>query len=96
MEIHNRARGFQPWPGCYTRFRDTALHIWRTRPAERALPGVPGSLHPAKSRLFVTCGGETSLELIELQLEGRKKMSAAAFLNGQHVSDNEVLGEIGN
>jgi methionyl-tRNA formyltransferase len=94
-EIHNRVRGFLPWPGCYTGFRGNLLHIWRTRLSD-PMGGASGSLHPAKGRLRVTCGQGASLELLELQLEGRKRMSTAAFLNGQHLLDNEVLGEIGN
>lgn len=94
-EIHNRVRGFLPWPGCYSGFRGHLLHIWRTRLSD-PIDGAPGSLHPARGRLRVTCGYGASLELLELQLEGRKRISAAAFLNGQHLLDNEVLGEIGN
>ena len=52
--------------------------------------GACGSLHPAKGRLFASCGAG-SLELIELQLEGKRRMSAADFLNGHQVGENEVL-----
>ena len=37
-EIHNRLRGFQPWPGAYTSFRGKNLHIWAAKALERALP----------------------------------------------------------
>jgi methionyl-tRNA formyltransferase len=67
--IHNRVRGFQPWPGAYTRFRGQQLHIWKSR---------------------VVAGG---LELIEVQLEGRKRISAAAFANGQHIAIGDILRE---
>ncbi len=42
-EIHNRIRGFLPWPGCYTRFRGQQLQIWRARVGGEA-KGAPGSL----------------------------------------------------
>jgi methionyl-tRNA formyltransferase len=45
-----------------------------------------------KKRLLVGCGEWTTLELIEVQVEGRKRMSAEAFLNGQHLRDDEILG----
>ena len=48
---------------------------------------------PQKKRLLVACGGGTVLDLIEVQMEGRKRMSAEAFLNGQHLKENEMLGE---
>lgn len=92
-EIFNRCRGFLPWPGIYTYFRGQLLHIWKARPAEETAVGAPGTLHPSKRRLLAACGGETALELVELQIEGRKRMSAADFLNGYRVAENETLGE---
>jgi methionyl-tRNA formyltransferase len=44
----------------------------------------------------VGCGESTALELLEVQLEGRKRMSGDAFANGQHLSENEVLGATEN
>jgi methionyl-tRNA formyltransferase len=92
--IYNRSRGLLPWPGTYTTFRGQQLQIWKTRPVDplAAAPGVPGRLHVAQKRLFVACGDGTLLEILELQIEGRKRISAAAFLAGQRLSDNETLG----
>ncbi len=47
---------------------------------------------PQKKRLLVACGEGTALEPLEVQIEGRKRMSAEAFLNGQHFDENETLG----
>ena len=47
---------------------------------------------PRKKRLLIACGGATALEPIEVQVEGRKRMSAEAFLNGHHLTDGEMLG----
>jgi methionyl-tRNA formyltransferase len=87
--IHNRVRGFQPWPGAYTRFRSQQLHIWKSRATMRG-PGVPGQLllHPLRA----VCG-EGALELIEVQLEGRKRIAGEAFANGQRVTGSDILGE---
>jgi methionyl-tRNA formyltransferase len=87
--IHNRVRAFQPWPGAYTRFRGQQLHIWKSRAAAEE-PSVPGRLllHP----LRVVCG-EGALELIEVQLEGRKRIAAEAFANGQRITVSDILGE---
>ncbi len=90
--IHNRVRGFQPWPGVYTWFRGQALHIWRSRPAESTAGSRPGTVTVERRRPFVACGGETAIELIEVQIEGRKRMSAEAFVNGQHLATGEILG----
>jgi methionyl-tRNA formyltransferase len=92
VEIHNRARGFQPWPGVHTTFRGQALNVRKTRLAAESASAAPGTVVFARKRLLVACGAGTCLELAELQLEGRQKMSAADFLNGQRVNENEVLG----
>ncbi len=91
--IHNRVRGFQPWPGAYTLFRGRSLHVWRSRPAERRIAGAPGALQVERGRLFAACGEGEALELIEIQLEGRKRMAAVDFINGQRLGANERLGE---
>ncbi|MGE5644357.1 MAG: methionyl-tRNA formyltransferase [Acidobacteriota bacterium] len=92
-EIHNRARGFLPWPGCHTKFRGRTLNVWRARVADAAA-GAPGSVRASHGRLIVAAGAGTALELIEVQLEGKKRMNAAAFLNGVHLMHNELLGEV--
>ena len=91
--IANRCRGFLPWPGTYSMFRNQLLHIWRAKPANDINLGVPGSLHVDGRRLLVACGGGTALEIAELQLEGRKRVTAEAFLNGQRLAAHEILGE---
>lgn len=93
VEISNRCRGFLPWPGTYTRFHGHLLHIWRAKPANDIDSGLPGSLHVRGRGVVVACGAGTALELQELQLEGRKRMSAEAFVNGRRLSANETLGD---
>jgi methionyl-tRNA formyltransferase len=93
VEIHNRSRGFLPWPGAWTIFRGQRFNIWRCRPVSVEQPAVPGKLFSAHKRLYAACGAGTTLELLEIQLEGRKRVSAESFLNGQRLSDLELLGE---
>ena len=91
-KISNRTRGFLPWPGAYTSFRNQGFHIWKARVAKEQGSGHPGRLRPLKKRLLIDCGANTALEVIEMQIEGRKRMPAEAFLNGQHLNENETLG----
>jgi len=86
--IHNRVRGLQPWPGASTVFRGQTLHIWRARRLDAA--GTHGRLLSLKPPV-VGCG-EGALELVEVQLEGRKRMAASDFANGQRLAENEELG----
>jgi methionyl-tRNA formyltransferase len=89
-EIHNRVRGLQPWPGAYTVFRGQKLHIWSCR-VRHGGSSAPGTLLTVKPPL-VACG-EGALELVEVQSEGRKRLAAADFANGQRLAENEILGE---
>ncbi|MCL4850375.1 MAG: methionyl-tRNA formyltransferase [Bryobacteraceae bacterium] len=91
MSIHNRVRGLVPWPGAYTYFRGQLLHVWKAKPAAEQTEGTPGTLHPVRRSLRVACGGGTSLELLDVQLEGRKRTTAESFLNGQRILEGEPL-----
>jgi methionyl-tRNA formyltransferase len=82
--IHNQVRGLQPWPGAYTTFRGQPLHVWRTR--------VAAAESGASVRPWIVRCGEGALELVEVQLEGRKRISAADFANGQRLTENDLLG----
>jgi methionyl-tRNA formyltransferase len=89
-EIFNRIRGFQPWPGAYTKFRGKTLRIIQARPTANALP--PAEVRADSDRLLVGCGNHTSLELLEIQLEGKKRTTAADFVRGYHPHPGEKLG----
>src|SRR5580692_12175227 len=90
VEIINRIRGFQPWPGAYTKFRGKTLQIIQARPATEAVP--QSELHADANRLIVGCGNHTSLELLEIQLEGKRRTPAADFLRGYRPHPGEKLG----
>jgi methionyl-tRNA formyltransferase len=81
-DLWNRWRGFQPWPGAFTMLDGKKLIVHRIRVADGTGSAVPGEVHVESQRLLVACAGNTRLELLELQLEGRKRLSAAEFLRG--------------
>jgi methionyl-tRNA formyltransferase len=93
IEIFNRMRGFQPWPGAYTVFRGKTVQVHRALPAEHAGRLAPGELAAEGTRLLVGCGSDTALELQELQVEGKRRMSAADFINGYRPTRGEKLGQ---
>lgn len=88
--IRNQVRGFDPWPGAYTAFRGEFLHLRRVRVAGGPA-GDPGRLEVDGRTLRVACG-EGWLELLELQPEGKKRMTAQEFLNGRRPASGEKLG----
>jgi methionyl-tRNA formyltransferase len=93
MEIYNRWRGFQPWPGTYTYFRGKKLVLHRMRPMElRGEQSTPGETRVEHDRLFVDCGAGTRIEIFEVQPEGKKRISAADFLHGYQLKTGDRLG----
>ena len=90
VEILNRLRGFQPWPGAYTRFRAKNFHIWKAAQIEHSLS--PAELKVEGDHLFAGCAQGTAIELLDVQLEGKKRTSAAEFIRGYRPLPGERLG----
>jgi methionyl-tRNA formyltransferase len=93
----NRWRGFQPWPGAFTLLDGKKLIVHRMAAADApscapAHPQQPGKICADSHRLFAACAGNTWLELIEVQLEGKKRLSAAEFLRGNPLPADARLG----
>lgn len=94
-DIYNRLRGFQPWPGAFTTFRGKMLGVTAARPATvpaGASARAEGLVLVHGSQLFVDCGQNTLLELLEVQPEGKKRMSARDFSHGYRPANDERLG----
>jgi methionyl-tRNA formyltransferase len=92
-EIFNRVRGFQPWPGGHTLFRGRQLQVHRADHVDQSNELVPGQISAESARLLAGCGNKTTLELIELQPEGKRRMSARDFINGYQPQPGEKFGQ---
>jgi methionyl-tRNA formyltransferase len=84
--IYDFVRGLSPYPGAWTVLKDekggeTVLKIFRTTKTEKASDGRVGTLMADRKHLFIACG-DAWLQIDELQLAGKKRMNAQAFLNG--------------
>ena len=91
--IARRVRGLQPWPNAYTNLKSKRVTIWRAEPIKTAprYPPVGKVVHAFGDYLVVGCGENTLLSLIEVQPEGRKRMSARDLRNGMHVKNGDQL-----
>ncbi len=89
-ELLNRWRGFQPWPGAFTSLRGKKLIVHRMKVV--AGHGPQGELQVEGDRLLVGCR-ESLLELVEIQMEGKKRMAAGEFLRGFQVKSGERVGQ---
>jgi methionyl-tRNA formyltransferase len=84
-ELVNRWRGFQPWPGAFTAFDDKKLIVHRMNAAdEQNEAAESGTVLVKGKQMLVACAQNTWLEILEVQLEGKKRMAAADFLRGLH------------
>lgn len=75
-------RGLDPWPSAYTRLNDRTLKIWKAKVIAGDSDMPPGCIVKADREGLLVQTGEGMLLLTEVQLEGKKRMSAEAFLNG--------------
>jgi methionyl-tRNA formyltransferase len=96
-ELYNRWRGFQPWPGAFTTYYGKKLIIHRMAIARESFAAGLGFAEPGwilleGSKLLVACAANTWIELLEVQLEGKKRMSAAEFLRGNPLEPDARLG----
>ncbi len=93
--IHNVVRGLSPHPAAWTMHQKTAIKIYRTRRVLDEVSGVPhgesaGAIIVAENRLFVTTADHV-IEVLELQQEGKKRMSAGEFLRGYRFNASDVF-----
>jgi methionyl-tRNA formyltransferase len=92
-ELCNRLRGFRPWPGAFTTFRTKTLQVHRGRRTASMTAVAPGAIAVEGSRLLAGCGQGTALELIEVQMEGKRRMTAQEFINGYQPKPDDRFGE---
>jgi methionyl-tRNA formyltransferase len=105
QEIFNRMRGFTPWPGAYTTFRERTCHVlaepvssvWNDSRPQRSGALVeeglaPGTLRLADGELFVSCGGATEMRILSVKQEGGKKVDALEFASRARLTEGERFG----
>ena len=93
VTLERLIRGFNPWPSAYTRLGDKTLKIWAADVCEKQDPKKqPGTVTEVAKQDFTVACGEGALKITELQLQGKKRMDAAAFLRGYHLEAGMKLG----
>jgi len=85
-ELERRVRAFAPWPGGWTPLGKHVLKIWRVEVATGS--GPPGTVLVAHGGLEVAAG-EGALRLLEVQPEGKRRMTAAEFLSGHRLREGD-------
>lgn len=80
-------RGLDPWPSAYTRLDDRTLKIWKAQVIPANFGDAPGCIVKVEKNRILVQTGEGTLSLLEVQLEGKKRMTVEAFLNGYEVKE---------
>ena len=83
-DIHNLIRGLSPYPGSYFEYNDKLIKIFKSEIVQTSAL-KPFEINHSKSELIIGCGKD-SLKVLELQLEGKKRMSVEEFLRGFNFS----------
>lgn len=89
-ELDCFVRGMDPWPSAYTLLSGKTLKLWKVRPVEGS--GKAGSVIDIGKESFTIACGEGAIEVLEVQLEGKKRMSAGDFLKGSTLNIGQELG----
>ena len=89
-ELDCFVRGMDPWPSAYTLLSGKTLKLWKVRAVEGS--GKAGSVIDIGKESFTIACGEGAIEVLEVQLEGKKRMSAGDFLKGSTLNIGQELG----
>ena len=92
FEVHNKIRGLYSWPGASTVISGKTLKLHSSVLSDKKGHNIAGEVIENNGRLVVACGDNCCVEITELQLEGKKRMTASTFLNGFSVEKGTILG----
>ena len=88
-EIEQLIRGLNPWPSAYTRLQGKTLKIWKAEVLLEHSQEAPGQITEVTKDSIVVQTGQGRLKILELQLEGKKRMDASSFLRGYALKEGE-------
>ncbi|MDF2820774.1 MAG: methionyl-tRNA formyltransferase [Clostridiales bacterium] len=91
VEIERLIRGLNPWPSAYTTIDGKTLKIWKADVIDKDYDAEPGTLVEVEKDLIIVQTGNKCLALIDLQLEGKKRMTVDSFLRGYKVNKYTIL-----
>ncbi len=93
FEVHNKIRGLYSWPGASTKISGKILKIHSSVLSDKKGNNNPGEVICSDGKFIVCCGDNCCVELLCVQPEGKKRMDAQAFLNGNKIEKGTVLGK---
>lgn len=96
VSVDRLIRGMTPWPSAYTFYQGKQLKIWKAIPdaSEKVSDRRPGEILRVDKESVTVATGEGTLKILELQLEGKKRMYAHDFLLGVRMMPGEMLERV--
>jgi len=91
IEIERLIRGLTPWPSAYTDWNGKVMKIWSAEVVDGSSEAVVGTIVKVEKDAFYVQTGEGFLKVCELQIPGKKRMDAGAFMRGYQIKEGEVL-----
>lgn len=92
VEIERLIRGLNPWPSAFTSYNGKTMKLWKAK-TDNCGQGVPGQVIHVDKNSFTVQTGQGTLQILELQMEGKKRMDAGAFLRGCPLETGTMLGQ---
>lgn len=92
VRLERLVRGLNSWPSAYTFFKGKQIKIWDAEVVSN-VQGIPGSVAEVDKESFTAACGEGGLRILEVQLEGKKRMAVKDFLLGYTIQKGDKLGE---
>lgn len=92
VKIERLVRGLNSWPSAYTHWNGKVLKIWRAAAeAAETADAQPGTVVSVEKENFAVQTGDGVLRVLEVQMPGKKRMDAGAFLRGNTMEPGELL-----
>lgn len=91
VSIERLIRGLNPWPSAYTDWNGKVMKIWEAEVVEKQTEEVPGTIVDVEKDGFLVQTGVNCLKVTALQIPGKKRMDAGAFLRGYQIEEHTIL-----
>ncbi len=91
QDIKNLIRGFKPWPSAYTKYKDEIMKIHRANAIEKVYEGETGEIVHITDKAIYVKALDSTVEILELQFPGNRKMSVEDYLRGNTMEKGVIL-----
>lgn len=92
VQIERLIRGLNPWPSAYTDWNGKVMKIWEADVVDKNSEAEPGTIVKVEKNGFYVQTGEDQIKVTALQIPGKKRMEADAFLRGYQIEEGTLLG----